>query len=177
MSNRLFARIVRIAALVTVLAGYAAQASASDRRGDADRHRSSCLAKIVGTYLVTIRNTEGELASRSVVTLHDDGVMSAIDSAQGGGFQDAPFSAQLGSYACSGPRSATAITLDFAFTDVPDFARIDWRITVSHNGRGIAGEASLYIIFDALNADPFADGLVPLGEFTFEGVPVPAAVP
>jgi hypothetical protein len=89
MSNQLFARVVRITALVTVLAGCAAQVSASDRPGDRDRHRSSCQSKIVGTYLVTIRSTEGELASRSVVTLHADGVMSAVDSAQGGGFQDA----------------------------------------------------------------------------------------
>jgi len=47
-----------------------------------------------GAYLITINDSEGNFASRGVMTLHADGTMSVIDSGQGGTAYY--FSSQLG---------------------------------------------------------------------------------
>src|SRR5215831_21228590 len=65
-------------------------------------------------FLTTITDANtGAFSSRSVITLHADHSMAAIDSGQGGpGVQ---FSSQLGTWAASPGGGAVARTLDFSF--------------------------------------------------------------
>ena len=62
---------------VAALAGYGIPASASDHRDG--RHRSSCRSAIVGTYLLTILDSDSEFSSRAVLSFHNDGSLTAID--------------------------------------------------------------------------------------------------
>lgn len=173
MNTRKLRLVIGIAALAATLGAGASAFASDDQDGG---HKSSCRSRIVGTYLTTILDSEGEFASRSIMSFHDDGRVTAVDSSQESGIQNAGFTAQLGSYACSGRRSARAVTLNFGFTYPPDLARTDWEFSIHRGERSIEGTAVLYILPDVEFADPFADGLQPVATFTFDGVRVPARV-
>ncbi len=111
---------------VAALAGNGIPASASDHRVG----RSSCRSAIVGTYLLTILDSDSEFSSRAVLSFHNDGSLTAIDSVQGTGIQNLGFTALLGTYECTGRRSANALGLNFGFTAPPDIGRTDWAITI-----------------------------------------------
>lgn len=66
-----------------------------------------------GSYLTTIEDSAGNLASRAVLTLHADGTMSGMDSAQGGPAYF--FSSQRGSWKSDGHRRIVARMIDFLF--------------------------------------------------------------
>ncbi len=163
---------------VAALAGNGIPASASDHRDG--RHRSSCRSAIVGTYLLTIRRSNSEIRSRAVLSFHNDGSFTSIDSNQALGVQGAGFTAQLGTYECTGRRSANALGINFGFTDPPDMARSDWAITIDPWTRTIEGTVTLFIFDDAETDDPLVvvDEQDPefIETFTFDSVRVPARV-
>ena len=161
---------------VAALAGYGIPASASDHRDG----RSSCRSAIVGTYLLTILDSDSEFASRSVMSFHNDGSFTATDSTQALGVQDAGFTALLGTYECTGRRSANALALNFGFSVPPDIGRTDWAITIDRWTRTIEGTVILSIFDDAETADPLVvvdeQDLEFIDTFTFDSVRVPARV-
>ncbi len=161
---------------VAALAGYGIPASASDHRDG----RSSCRSAIVGTYLLTILDSDSEFSSRAVLSFHNDGSLTAIDSVQVMGVQNVGFTTLLGTYECTGRRSANALGLSFDFTDPPDIDRTDWTITIDRWTRTIEGTVILSIFDDAETADPLVvvDGqdLEFVETFTFDSVRVPARV-
>lgn len=130
-----------------------------------------CRARLAGTYLTTILNSDGGFASRSVVTLFKDGNVSAADSAE----LAAMFGQQQGSYRCVGPDGAKATTLDFAFSDPENIVRSDWVIDVTPEG-GIEGEITVNFYRPLETCDPMQEPseciVSPLGTFTFTSVRV-----
>ena len=165
--SRKFLGKLGAAALAAAVVLPSGDAASSDRR-------VSCQSGIVGTHLLTIRDQGGFIISRSVVAFHDDGTFIAIGSTQGQGVEGAAFSEEIGSYECTGRRTAKGLLLDFGFLDPPDIGRTDWEIRMDSLTKSIRGTFVLYIILDAPEADPLAEGLNPVGSFTFEGVRVPA---
>ena len=163
---------------VAALAGYGIPASASDHRDG--QHRSSCRSAIVGTYLLTILDSDSEFSSRAVLSFHNDGSMTANDSVQVMGVQNVGFTTLLGTYECTGRRSANALALSFDFTDPPDIDRTDWTITIDRWTRTIEGTVILSIFDDAETADPLVvvdeQDLEFIDTFTFDSVRVPARV-
>ncbi len=161
---------------VAALAGYGIPAAASDHRDG----RSSCRSAIVGTYLLTILRSDSEIRSRAVLSFHNDGSFTSIDSNQALGVQGAGFTAVIGTYECTGRRSANALGLNFGFTDPPDIARTDWAITIDRWTRTIEGTVTLFIFDDAETDDPLVvvDEMDPefIDTFTFDSVRVPARV-
>lgn len=135
-----------------------------------------CRSRFSGTYLTTVENSQEEFASRSIVTMHDDGNLSVSDSAE----SSANFGHQQGSYRCTGIEGATAITLDFGFSAPQNIARSDWVIGMTAEGN-IAGQITLnlYLPLETCNpmADPDACDIVPIDTFTFSSVRVEPAGP
>jgi hypothetical protein len=119
------------------------------------------------TYLLTITDAQGAFASRSVITLHGDRTLSAVDSGQGGpNF----FSSQLGAWKSDGKGGAVGRTLDFDFPPHADVARADYTFTFSDNDTQVSGTITVRTF--PLQGDPLdGDGTV-LGEFTFTGTRV-----
>src|SRR5690348_16061826 len=106
-------------------------------------------------YLTTITDANtGAFSSRSVVTLHADHSMTAIDSGQGGpGVQ---FSSQMGAWHTS--PNAGIVRVDYNFTTV--------------NKDGVSGTITL-TVFGLLD-DPQGSGGTVVGTFNFTGVSVVA---
>src|SRR5262249_2047565 len=78
-------------------------------------------------YLTTITDaTTGAFSSRSVITLHADHSLTAIDSAQGGdrGGLGTQFSSQMGAWRTSPGAGVVGRTLDFSFPNA-GIARVD----------------------------------------------------
>ena len=96
------------------------------------------------------------------------------------GVQNVGFTTLLGTYECTGRRSANALGLSFGFTDPPDIGRTDLAITIDRWTRTIEGTLTLFIFEDAEMVDPLVvvDELDPefIETFTFDSVRVPARV-
>lgn len=120
-------------------------------------------------YLTTITDANtGAFSSRSVVTLHADHSMTAIDSGQGGpGVQ---FSSQMGAWHTSPGAGVIGRTLDFSFPQA-GIARVDYNFT-SVNKDGVSGTITLTVF--GLNDDPQGSGGTVVGHFNFTGVSVVA---
>lgn len=120
-----------------------------------------------GTYLTTITNANtGAFSSRSVITLHADHSITAIDSGQGGpGVQ---FSSQMGAWATSPGAGVVARTLDFSFPSA-GIARVDYSFTTINTDQA-SGTITLTVF--PLNADPQGSGGTVVGNFNFTGVRV-----
>ncbi len=94
-----------------------------------------------GSYLTTIRDSEGNFASRSVITLHADHTMSAIDSGQGG--PTFFFTSQRGSWKPNGSRRVAATAFDFPLPpNGPGIARADYAMDVATDRRSVAGTST-----------------------------------
>ena len=122
------------------------------------------------TYLITITDAQGAFASRTVITLHGDRTLSAIDSNQGG--PTVFFSSQLGSWQFDGKGGVVGRTLDFGFppTEAQTVARLDYTFTFSTHDTHVTGTITLTSF--PLQGDPLdGDGTV-LGQFTFIGTRV-----
>jgi hypothetical protein len=120
------------------------------------------------TYLITITDAQGAFASRTVMTLHADRTLSAIDSGQGG--PTFFFTSQLGAWKADGKGGVVGRTLDFDFPPAPDVARLDYTFTFSDDGAQVKGTITLRSF--PLQGNPLdGDGTV-LGEFTFTGTRV-----
>ncbi len=161
-------------AAFAVEALYGGAAWADDLRGD----RSACRSSIVGTYLTTIEDSAGEFAARSLMTFHRDGAVAVVDAAQSSGVSGA-FSAQQGSYRCTGRTGAVATTVDFGFPPDADIARFDTVVTITRE-RTIKGTSTLSLFTPLATCNPFEpEGTCELQEqvdFRFTSVRVPAQV-
>lgn len=120
-------------------------------------------------YLTTITDANtGAFSSRSVVTLHADHSMTAIDSGQGG--PGVTFSSQMGAWHTSPGAGVVGRTLDFSFPQA-GIARVDYNFT-SVNKDGVTGTITLTVF--GLNDDPQGSGGTVVGHFNFTGVSVVA---
>jgi len=116
------------------------------------------------SYLITVKDTGGNFASRGVITLHTDRTMSVIDSGQGG-----PaffFSSQLGSWRQDGKGGLVAKTVDFNFPPSPGIARLDYTITFNQDGNATG---TIALTTFPLIGNPLDGGGTVVGTFTFVG--------
>ena len=119
-----------------------------------------------GSYLTTIEDSEGNFASRGVITLHADHTMSAIDSRQGG--PTYLFSSQLGSWKPDGQGRIVARTIDFDFPQSPGYVvRADFTISFAQDHSQATG--TITVTTFPLETNPFDGGGTVLGTFTFVG--------
>ncbi|MBW4632760.1 MAG: hypothetical protein KME30_12965 [Iphinoe sp. HA4291-MV1] len=138
-------------------------------------NRTSC-RKFAGTYLITV-TTNGNFASRSIVTLTQDGNIFVVDSSQGGvSGQFNPFGDAQGAWKCTSNEEITATTLNFGYPGTEgstgNLARQDFRLTFEPQAKTVQGTIKLRS-FD-LQANPLeADGSDG-GTFTFTGQRVTA---
>lgn len=112
---------------------------------------------------ITVAGT-GAIASQSVITLHDDHTMSAIDSGQGG--PAAVFSSQLGAWESKGNDPAEARTIDFSFPNAGS-ARVDYTFNPAQPAGTISGTITLTVF--PPNANPLGGGGTVVGHFNFTG--------
>lgn len=170
----------RAAPLATILlatAGLATAGLAGSLAGAgpalAQAASNACRAALTGSYLATITDTKAAYQSRSLVTLHGDGTVSVVDSRQYRGENKLAFSAQQGAWRCTGPRSATARTLDFGFATKETIGRLDWAIDVAGKDGGrngeIRGTVTLRLFPGIEGIDPFGAGGDRVGSFRFSG--------
>ena len=114
----------------------------------------TCRLHLPGAYLATIKDSQGDFASRAVLMIHRDRNLSVADSAQ----IEGRFGHQQGSYRCVGRRRAKAITLNFGFTlsDTENIARSDWVINMAQdrNDRNIFGEVTVNLHEPLETCDP-----------------------
>lgn len=115
-------------------------------------------------YITTITDaTTGAFSSRSVITLHADHSMTAIDSGQGGpGVQ---FSSQMGAWRTSPGAGVVARTLDFSFPNA-GIARVDYNFTTMNNDQ-VSGTITVTVF--PIDADPQGSGGTVIGTFNFTG--------
>ena len=130
---------------------------------------------MVGTYLATIVNSAGDYASRALITLHADGNLAIVDSAQDEGLQGSSFSSQSGAWRCSTDASASARTLNFGFPPRTSIARSDWTLDQAHSksGQALKGTIDLYIFPGVKGVDPFRADSKPVDKFYFAAQRVP----
>ena len=124
-------------------------------------------------YLTTITDaTTGAFSSRSVITLHADNSLTAIDSAQGGtrGGLGTLFSSQMGAWHTSPGSGVVARTLDFSFPNA-GIARVDYNFTTINSDQ-VSGTITLTLF--PINADPQGSGGTVVGTFNFTGQRVSA---
>jgi hypothetical protein len=114
-------------------------------------------------FLLTITNSNGVFASRSVITFHADGSVEVIDSGQGG--PAFSFSSQLGVWGNGIASGAIVRTLDFSFPSA-GIARVDYNF-IKLNAQNVSGTITLTGF--GLQADPLGGGGTVLGTFTFTG--------
>ncbi len=157
-------------AAALVLASVIGASSAAAQGADDAR----CRATFAGTYLTTIRGANGGFASRSLVTIHGDGTLTAVDSRQHQGVQGSSFSAQQGAYRCAGAAAARARTLNFGFPDKESIARSDWQIAHDAAAGSISGTIALVIYKGVEGVDPFTGTGTQIGVFRFTSVRVTA---
>ncbi|MBV8630554.1 MAG: hypothetical protein JOZ83_06485 [Silvibacterium sp.] len=116
------------------------------------------------SYVTTVKDSQGNFASRGVITLHADHTMSVIDSGQGG--PTFFFSSQLGSWKFSND-GLVARTIDFDYPPNADVVRLDYTFTLSQDRKAISGTIKLTTF--PLEADPQGGGGTVVGTFTFAG--------
>ena len=117
------------------------------------------------SYLTTVKDSNGNFASRGVITLHADHTMSVIDSGQGG--PTFFFSSQLGSWKSDDKDEVVARTIDFDYPPNADVARIDYTISFDKDGDQVSGTITLTTF--PLQANPLDGGGTVVGTFTFTG--------
>jgi len=128
-------------------------------------HAQNLPAGIVGsTYLTTVTDAStGAFSSRSLITLHADHSIAAVDSGQGG--PGVNFSSQRGAWVTSPNAGVTARTFDFSFPNA-GIARVDYNFTTI-SGSQVVGTITLTVF--PINADPQGSGGTVVGNFNFTG--------
>jgi len=117
-----------------------------------------------GSFLTTVTDSNGNFASRGVITLHADQTMSVIDSGQGG--PTFFFSSQLGSWKPDGNGGVVGKTIDFDFPPNQDVARADYTLKFGGSGT-VTGTITLTSF--TLTGNPLDGGGTVVGTFTFVG--------
>lgn len=130
-------------------------------QSDGDRGFSS------GSYVTTIKDSAGNIASRSVITLHADRTISAIDSGEQGPTYF--FSSQQGSWKPEGIGRIVAKTIDFDFPQSPGgVVRTDYVISFAQDRSQVTGTITP-IAFPLEDGNPLDGGGTVIGAFTFVG--------
>jgi hypothetical protein len=131
-----------------------------------DDHKDSDHGVMVGSYLTTITNYGGtvNVTERSVITLHRDRTMSAVDSGQGG--PASMFSSQLGAWKRGCKGGATGRTLDFTFPST-GINRLDYTFDADQPKDTIKG--TFVVTNFPINANPLDGGGTVVGHFEFTG--------
>lgn len=117
-----------------------------------------------GSYVTTIKDSSGNFSSRSILTLHADRTLEAVDSAQQGPLNY--FSNQLGTWEPAGNHRIRARTLDFLYPPGSGMARADYVITFASDRCQIAGTITVSAF--PLQGENGDEGSL-IGTFTFEG--------
>ncbi|MCL5006465.1 MAG: hypothetical protein M1404_07995 [Acidobacteria bacterium] len=122
-----------------------------------------------GSYLTTITDTEGNFGSRSVITLHADHTMLAVDSGQQG--PTFYFGSQLGDWKFVGKHQITGTTINFAYPLGPNgqgVVRTDYVINLSPDRRHVTGTETV-TDFSLQEQNPFGEGGIPVASAIFHG--------
>lgn len=115
------------------------------------------------SFVLTILDSQGNFASRGVLTLHGDHTLSVTDSGQGGPFF---FTSQLGAWKFN-KVGIVARTVDFDYPPNADSGRLDYTITAGSSPGRISGTITLTIF--PLTGNPLGSGGTVVGSFTFTG--------
>jgi hypothetical protein len=128
-------------------------------------HAQNLPSGIVGsTYITTITDANtGAFSSRSLITLHADHSIAAVDSGQGG--PGINFSSQRGAWITSPNAGVIARTFDFSFPNA-GIARVDYNFTTISVSQ-VVGTITLTVF--PINADPQGSGGTVVGNFNFTG--------
>ena len=117
------------------------------------------------TYLTTVRDSNGNFTTRTVLTLHADHTMSVVAADQGG--PTFFFTSQLGSWKPDGKGGVVAKTLDFDYPPNADVVRIDYTISFDPDHDRVTGTETL--IAFPLQGNPLDGGGTVLTTATFTG--------
>jgi hypothetical protein len=130
----------------------------------------------MGTYLATLTDADGNLATRTILTLSVDGTLMSSNSSQGGlkGIFN-PYTTAQGTWQCTGSQTFAATALDFTLEGSvgPDLgiARLDYKATVDRETQAIEGTVELR--FFPLKGNPLSDKTTLSSAFTFVGQRIP----
>jgi hypothetical protein len=124
------------------------------------------------SYLATITDSNGNFFTRSIITLHADHTMSAVEADSGG--PTYYFTGEFGSWRPDGTGGAVGRTLDFdlyghTVYQNGDVGRVDYTISFQDDGSlsQIVGTETVTIF--PLQSNPFGGGGTNLGTFNFTG--------
>src|SRR5215831_3378289 len=122
-----------------------------------------------GTFLITIDDaTTGAFVSNTVITLHADHSVAAIDSGQEGPAVPVPFSSQLGTWETTPGGGLQARTIDFSFPFATEgSARVDYKFNAGGSNDQVSG--SIILTFFPPNGNPLDGGGTLGGTFNFTG--------
>jgi hypothetical protein len=128
-------------------------------------HAQNLPSGIAGaTYITTITDANtGAFSSRSLITLHGDHSIAAVDSGQGG--PGVNFSSQRGAWRTTPQAGVTARTFDFSFPNA-GIARVDYNFTTISTSQ-VVGTITLTVF--PITADPQGSGGTVVGNFNFTG--------
>jgi hypothetical protein len=140
-------------------------------QSDARAASRGCRSLVTGSYLTTIVDANGELASRGVITLTADGNIFVIDSNQGGvaGVFN-PFGDTQGAYTCASNQEIRAVGINFGFSGpdgVNDIARSD--ISATFDPKAQTTQGTITVRSYALSANPLAEQGSVVGTFPLTG--------
>ena len=123
---------------------------------------------LVGTYLLTTTDAQGNFVSRDLVTLTSDGNVIFSGSDQGGipGILD-PFGTTQGSWTCSRRNVIEGIGLNFTFGPAGGITRLDFHATFNSQTNTSTGSSELR--FFRLQDDPLNASGPAAATFTFTG--------
>jgi hypothetical protein len=121
-----------------------------------------------GSYLTTIQDSAGNFASRSVVTLHADQTMLAVDSSEEG--PNDYFGNQLGTWKPAGNHRIVCRAINFRYphSPGPGIARSEYVISFAPDRRQVTGTITLRT-FPLEDGNPLEDEGTLIGTFTFQG--------
>lgn len=122
-----------------------------------------------GSFLTTITDTAGNFGSRSVITLHADHTMLAVDSGQQGPVFY--FGSQLGNWKPAGGRQIIGRTMNFAYPQGPNgpgVVRTDYFIKLSPDRRHMTGTVTV-TDFPLQEVNPYGEGGILVASANFEG--------
>ncbi|HET7215441.1 MAG TPA: hypothetical protein VFL79_17760 [Terriglobia bacterium] len=121
-----------------------------------------------GSYLTAIKDQEGKIVSRFVITLHADHTVAAIDSGQDGPIYY--FGSQLGDWKPAGKHQIVVRTINFAYWQGPNGAGVvrgDYVINLSPDRRHVTG--TITVTDFPLDGNPNGDDGILIASVPFEG--------
>jgi len=122
-----------------------------------------------GSYLATLRDAAGNFGSRSVITLHADHTMLAVDAGEQGPIYY--FGSQLGDWKPAGGHQIVGRTINFAYPQGPNgpgVVRTDYVINLLPGRRHVTGTVTV-TAFPLQEENPYGDGGIQIASVVFEG--------